>query len=171
MNWIDITILLIISFSIFWGVRKGFFNTFFSFFYIIVSFYLSGYLCHIAAPTIGQNHIVQWAVFTFIFIVIFLILSLIGRFLRFVGNIVISGVADVVGGLVLGFFRGFIVCIFILFCVVLLKFDKAEILEKSLIAPRLIRPVKTLLATPPDRLKDALEKQVKDLKGKSPAGH
>ena len=171
MNWIDITIILIISLSIFWGVKKGFFSTFFSFLYIIVSFYAAGYACHLAAATIGNSNIIQWAVFTFLFIVFFIILSLVGRFLKFIGNIVISGVADVVGGLVLGFLRGFIVCVFILVCAVMLNFDKAEIVRKSLLAPRLLKPVKTLLATPPAKLKDAFGKQFQSIQEKSPAKH
>jgi membrane protein required for colicin V production len=171
MNWIDITILLIISLSIFWGVKKGFFSTFFSFLYIIVSFYLAGYVCHLAVATIGNNNIIQWAVFTFLFIIFFIIFSLVGRFLRFIGNIVISGVADVVGGLILGFLRGFIVCIFILFCAVMLNFDRAEIVRKSLLAPRLLKPVRTLLATPPAKLKDALGKQFQTLQEKGPGKH
>ncbi len=171
MNWIDITILLIISLSIFWGIKKGFFNTFFSFLYIVVGFYGAGYICHIAGATIGQNNIIRWAVFTFLFILFFIILSIIGRFLRFLGNIVVSGFADVIGGLLLGFLRGFIVCVFILFCIVMLDFDKKDIVKKSVLAPRLLVPVKTLFATSPERLKYILSNQINWFKSKSKEKH
>ena len=169
MNWIDILLLLIVSLSIWWGLRKGFLSSLFSVLYIAVAFYLSGYACHRLATTLGHNPVIRWAAFVVFFLAAFWILTYLGRFLKFLGAIVISKAADTVGGLLLGVLRGILVAVLLLFCAVLLGFDKTDIVNLSLLAPKMISFVRGMVTAPPGQLKEKMGKKIDALRntGKS----
>ncbi|MFH0921604.1 MAG: CvpA family protein [Fibrobacterota bacterium] len=159
MNWIDISLLLIVSLSIYLGLRKGFLSSLFSVFYIAVGFYAAGYACHRFSTMLGHNPIIRWAAFVFCFLLAFWILTYLGRFLKFLGGIVISKAADVVGGVLLGILRGLLVAVFLLFCAILLNFDKSDVINRSLLAPKIISVIQGVVAVPPSKLKDHIGQQ------------
>lgn len=164
MNWIDIAILIVVSLSIFWGVKRGFLSTLVSLLCFVGAFYTAGFLLRKAGPYLGDNVFVHGAAFAFLFLLSLVILLFLARFIRFVGEIVISGVANLIGGVLLGLLRGMIVCVFVLFCMIMLKLDRTEPLRRSVLAPHILAPFKRLVNTPPANLKKELGRQFGDLK-------
>jgi membrane protein required for colicin V production len=163
MNLIDISILLVVSLSVFIGIRKGFFNTLFSFLVLAVSLYISGHLTKSWGYLFGGSTFLQGAAFVLLFVISFFLLTMILKLLKFVGSVVVSGAADIIGGVFLGILRGIIICVVLIFCVLLLRLDKTDIVQNSLLAPKVIAPIKRILATPPNQLKERIEKEVKEI--------
>ena len=157
MNWIDFLIIGIVSVSIYFGVKKGFFSSLFSFLASLIGFYAAGYASNVFASVIGNNKIINWAVFTSVFVIVAWILGYLGKFIRFVGRIIISEFADRIFGLGIGILRGIVVCGFILFCILMLDIDKSRQIRKSVIAPALVRSVKTFILTSPAKIKTQVE--------------
>ncbi len=165
MNLIDISIILLVSISVFVGIRKGFFSTLVSFVVLAASLYVSGYVTKSWSSLFGGSTVLHGIAFVIIFVAAFFILSMVLRLVKFVGGVVISGFADIVGGILLGLLRGFVICVILISGILLLHLDKLDVIQNSILAPKIIAPVKRILSTPPDKLKERLGKEVKEITG------
>lgn len=143
------SIVGITGISIFFGLRKGFFFSLFSFLAIVLGFMLAGYFTGLLSPFLGAGKAGKWAVFA-----VFLVLSIsglymVGRFVLLITQIFLSGTADKLLGVLVGLLRGVIICGILLFFTLLLDAANFEPVKESKIAPRLMHSMKTLVKKSP----------------------
>ncbi|MBL8029531.1 MAG: CvpA family protein, partial [Fibrobacteres bacterium] len=159
----DVSILAIVVASVLWGVKKGVLSTLVSFLVLAVSLYASGYVVKSWAHLLPGGNVIHGVLFLLLFLIAFLLLTLLIRLLKFFGEITVTGFADIAGGVVLGLLRGIIICLILIFCALLIRLDRTEVMQNSILAQKVVAPVKRIVSTPPDHLKERIQNEVKEI--------
>lgn len=156
------SILGIMTISVVFGIKKGFFFSLFSFFAILSGFLIAWYFTGLLAPFFGASRVGKGSVF-----IVFLILSVGGlyitaRFVLMISQVFLSGATDRLLGVAVGLLRGLVMCCILLFFTLLLDAARFEPVRNSRIAPRIMRSMKTLAGKAPAGISGQLVKITPD---------
>ncbi|MDP3879565.1 MAG: CvpA family protein [Dehalococcoidales bacterium] len=152
MNWLDITLLVIIASAVFFGLKTGLIKAVFSLAGIIVGVILAGRLHTPLAGQltfIPQPGIAEVVAFAIILIGTMIVASILARLVKWTASIVMLGWVNYLGGAAFGFVMGS------LFCGALLAswvkyFGAAEIISQSSLANILLDRFPAVLALLPE---------------------
>ena len=161
MNWIDISILVIISFSILIGIFRGFIREVLSLLNwssaIFATFYFHDKAVALLSRCIESVSMCSIAAFVIVFLVFIIIGSLLTHFIGFkVKKSGLSG-TDRMLGLIFGFLRGVLVAAIIVTMVSFTPIKAQKVWKEAMILPAFVPLVKWLNTTFSEKITVALE--------------
>jgi membrane protein required for colicin V production len=163
MNWLDISILVIIAIFVLMGIKRGFIKGTLSFLAIVVGiivgimFYGFAGILLVKKGLIGNESIASVAGFFIISIAIYLVIQLIAWLLtKLVGTLHLSLIDRMAGGF-LGMVIGVIVIFFLISCLELFYSEDEPPLEDSVVVPYISVTFEIIRSTVPDDFKNHLQ--------------
>lgn len=113
MNWLDITILVIVAGATFYGLKKGLIKVVLSLVGLIVGIVLAGRFYTVVAgwlTFIPQEGVAEAVAFGVIVIVVMLAASILAGVLKWITSLVMLGWVNYLGGAAIGLITGAILC-------------------------------------------------------------
>ena len=168
MNLLDCLLLSILGFCLVRGIFRGLVKELSSIVGVLGGFYaaytyhpqLARPLSHWIANT-GYLHILS---FLILFVVIYLLVSFAGAFIKHLMQIVLLGWVDRIGGGVFGATKGFLISTVVILMLTAFLPPNVAILRQSLISKYLMRASATMVKVVPDDMKQSFNQKMQELR-------
>ena len=168
MNVLDIIFLVLTGASVIYSLIRGLTREIFSFLAIILGFFGAGYGQSWAAEWlkgwVHQETLAQILGFAFLFLLVALAVSLLGRLLSGIIHKGGLGFADRMGGAAFGFLKAVLLIAIILLVLTAFLPAKSELLLESKVSPAALAIARGLSFLVPDKFHDLYEQKEKELK-------